>query len=191
MASHFTRDSTAEDVATYYSSQIAGKVILTTGVSPSGLGANFVETIAAHNPKLLILAGRDTTKTQQTADAIAKAYPNVKTRILELDLGSLKQVWSAAKVVLAYEEDIDVLVNNAAVMACPYSQTTDGLELQFGTGHVGHFLFTNLTLSKILKVKGRVVNVSSDGHRLSPVRFDDCGFSVSVVSPFLIALQGE
>jgi len=172
----FTRDSTAEEVAKHYAPQIKDKVILTTGVSPGGLGAYFVETIAAHQPKLLILAGRDTTKTQQTADAISKANPGVKTRNLKLDLSDLKQVWEAATEVLGYEEDIDVLVNNAAVMACPYATTKEGLEMQFGTGHVGHFLFTNAILEKVLAAKGRVVNVSSDGHRLSPIRWNDWGF---------------
>ncbi|KAF2430393.1 NAD(P)-binding protein [Tothia fuscella] len=177
MTSIFAKESEAKDVAAHYAPQIANKVILTTGVSPGGLGAFFVETIAAQKPKLLILAGRDTTKTQETADAIAKAHPNVKTRNLKLDLSDQKQIWEAAKEVLGYEENIDVLVNNAAVMACPYSKTKDGLEMQFGTGHIGHFLFTNMILKKVLEVKGRVINVSSDGHRFSPIRFDDWGFS--------------
>lgn len=172
-------ESTAEEVAAYYAPQIKDKVILTTGVSPGGLGAYFVQTIAAYKPKLLILAARDESKIKETAAAIAKEYPDIPTRNLVLDLGDLKQVWGAAKEVLAYEEDIDVLVNSAAVMACPYAKTVDGLELQFGTNHVGHFLFTNAILEKILRVKGRVVNVSSAGHRFGGVGFDDVGFSVS------------
>jgi NAD(P)-dependent dehydrogenase (short-subunit alcohol dehydrogenase family) len=173
-------ESTAEEVAEFCASQIKDKVILTTGVSPGGLGAYFAQTIAAHKPKLLILAARSASKVQETASAISKAHPDVQTRVLILDLGDLKQVWEAAKEVLAYpEEGIDVVLNSAAVMACPYSQTKGGLETQFGTGHIGHFLFTNLILEKVLKVKGRVVNVSSDGHRLGPVRFDDPGFDVS------------
>lgn len=172
-------ETTAEEVAAFYASQIKDKVILTTGVSPGGLGAYFVQTIAAYKPKLLILAARDESKIKETAAAIAKEYPDVATRSLVLDLGDLKQVWGAAKEVLAYEEDIDVLVNSAAVMACPYEKTVDGLELQFGTNHVGHFLFTNAILEKILRVKGRVVNVSSAGHRFGGVRFEDVGFAVS------------
>jgi NAD(P)-dependent dehydrogenase (short-subunit alcohol dehydrogenase family) len=184
MSPNFTPESTAEEVAQYYSSQIRNKVILTTGVSPGGLGAYFVETIAAHKPRLLILAGRSTVKSQETAAAIAKAHPEVETRSLELDLSDLKGVWKAAQEVLGYVENIDVLVNNAAVMATPYMKTKDGLEIQFGTGHIGHFLFTNLILSKILAVKGRVVSVSSDAHRLSAIKFDDWGFSVSrLISP--------
>lgn len=172
-------ETTAEEVAAFYASQIKDKVILTTGVSPGGLGAYFVQTIAAYKPKLLILAARDESKIKETAAAIAKEYPDVATRSLVLDLGDLKQVWGAAKEVLAYEEDIDVLVNSAAVMACPYAKTVDGLEVQFGTNHIGHFLFTNAILGKILKVGGRVVNVSSAGHRFGGVRLGDVGFAVS------------
>lgn len=182
MSSNFTKKSTAEEVAEAYSSFIKGKVILTTGVSPKGLGAYFAESIAAHSPKLLILAGRSPEKTQETADAIAKAHPIVKTRVLELDLANLKQIWSAASEVLKWDDvpALDLLMNNAAVMACPYKKTVDGIEMQFGTGHVGHFLFTNLILKKILAAKGRIVNVSSDGHRLSGIRWDDLGFQVSI-----------
>ncbi|TLD23465.1 short-chain dehydrogenase [Venturia nashicola] len=169
--------STAEELSAFYAPQIKDKVILTTGISPGSLGAHFVQTIAAYKPKLLILAARSPSNIQETAAAIAKAHPDVPTRHLVLDLGDLKQVWSAAREILEYEEEIDVLVNSAAVMACPYTKTVDGLELQFGTNHIGHFLFTNAILSKILKVKGRVINVSSAGHRFGGVRFDDVGFN--------------
>lgn len=175
-------ESTAEELSSFYSPQIKNKVILTTGISPGSLGANFIQTIAAHNPKLLILAARSPSKIKEAADLIAKSHPNVPTRNLILDLSDLNQVWAAAREVLAYEEDIDVLVNSAAVMACPYAKTVDGLELQFGTNHIGHFLFTNAILSKILKVKGRVINVSSAGHRFGGVRFEDVGFAVSFSS---------
>lgn len=73
-----------------------------------------------------------------------------------------------------------MLVNNAGVMATPYAVTKDGLESQFGINHIGHFLFTNLIVNKVLKGNGgkggRVVSVSSEGYRLSPVRFEDWGF---------------
>lgn len=142
-------------------------------------GAHFVETIAKHKPKLLILAGRSPSKVQATADKI-KADPaseGVETRILKLDLASQSQIRDAAKEVLAYSENIDVLVNSAGVMAGPYRTTEDGIELQFGSNHIGHFLFTNLILPKLLATKSpRIVNVSSDGHRLSPVRFEDWNF---------------
>jgi len=171
-------DTKAEEVAEFFKDRINGKVILTTGVSPNSLGAYYVETIAAHDPKLLILAGRDVSKVQKTIDAIKKAHPNVSVRFLKLDLADQSQVREAAKEVNGYEENIDILMNNAAVMACPYMTTKDGIEMQFGTGHIGHFLFTNLILPKILASgpHPRIVNVSSAGHRSSPMRFDDWNF---------------
>ena len=184
----FDEKTTAAEVAQTLSSEIRGKVVLTTGVSPNGLGASFVQTIAAHSPKLLILAGRDASKADQTASDIKSKHPDVATRTLVLDLGSQKQVRDAAAEVNKYEENIDVLVNNAGVMAAPYGTTSDGLEIQFGTNHIGHFLFTNLILSKILASPApRVVNVSSDGHRLSPIRWNDVGFEVGYLNISMVS----
>lgn len=177
---NFGATTTGEEVADSFAPQIHGKTILITGVSPGGLGAQFAEIIAKHHPKLLILAARDLSKAKATAQAISSALPDVQTRVLELDLGSQTQVRKAAEEVNAYEEAIDVLVNNAGVMGCPYSTTVDGLETHFGTNHIGHFLFTNLIMGKIISAGpgARVVSVSSGGHRRSAIRFDDPNFSV-------------
>ena len=175
------KNALASTIASDNASSIAGKIVLTTGVTQGGLGATFVEEIAKHKPALLILAGRSASKVQATADKI-KATPesaNVETRILALDLSSQQQVRQAAKEVLGYPEDhIDVLVNSAGIMAGPYRTTPEGIEAQFGSNHIGHFLFTNLIMPKILASKApRIVNVSSDGHRFGSVRFDDPNFS--------------
>ena len=174
----------AEEVAAALSSSIAGKTVLVTGVSPGGLGAHFLKVIAPYGPKLLILAGRSLAKCAETAKELEAARPGITTRTLELDLSSQAQVRKAAAEVLSWPEPIDVLVNNAAVMATPYEKTVDGLELQFGTNHIGHFLFTNLIMPKLLaSLNGpRVVNVSSGGHRFSDIRWDDLGFQVSSIS---------
>jgi NAD(P)-dependent dehydrogenase (short-subunit alcohol dehydrogenase family) len=174
------QNALASKIAADNASSIAGKIVLTTGVTQNGLGATFVEEIAKHKPALLILAGRTPAKVQATADKI-KATPecaNVETRALALDLASQEQIRDAAKEVLAYPEDhIDVLVNSAGIMAGPYRTTKEGIELQFGSNHIGHFLFTNLIMPKILASKApRVVNVSSDGHRASGIRFEDPSF---------------
>lgn len=170
----------ASTVAADNASSIAGKIVLTTGVTQNGLGATFVEEIAKHKPALLILAGRSASKVQATADKI-KANPEsaqVETRILILDLASQKQIREAAKEVLNYKEDhIDVVVNSAGLMAGPFRTTAEGIELQFGSNHIGHFLFTNLIMPKILASKNpRIVNVSSNGHRYHGIRFDDPSF---------------
>lgn len=172
--------TTAEDIANDCRDRIRGKVVLTTGVSPGGLGAGFVERLAVYEPKLLILAGHDISKSERTAEAIKTVAPHVKTRVLELDLSSQKQIRKAAQEVNAYGEPIDVLVNNAGVHSGQYSTTVDGIEDHFGTNHIGHFLFTNLIMDQVLAAgpSARVVNVASSGHRFSPVRFDDWGFDV-------------
>jgi NAD(P)-dependent dehydrogenase (short-subunit alcohol dehydrogenase family) len=182
MPGPYNTQTTANVIVRDLASEISGKVILTTGVSPGGLGAFFVEQIAVANPALLILAGRTQSKMQATADAVAKKNSRVKTRILQLDLENLKQVREAAAKVNGWNDvpAIDVLVNNAGVMACDYAKTEDGIERQLAASHVGHFLFTNLIMKKLLAAKSpRVVSVSSDGHRLSAMRWVDIGFSVS------------
>ncbi|KAF3765581.1 putative short-chain dehydrogenase [Cryphonectria parasitica EP155] len=180
MVRSYDKQATAESLVNDLAAQIKDKVILTTGVSPHSIGATFVETIAKAQPRLLILAGRSLDKTQQTADAITKAHPKVQVRLLQLDLGSLQAVREAAATVNGWDDvpQIDVLVNNAGIMAVPkYALSPDGFEITFATNHLGHFLFTNLILDKILASKTkRVVSVSSEGHRLSPIRWGDYNF---------------
>ncbi|ORY03482.1 retinol dehydrogenase 13 [Clohesyomyces aquaticus] len=172
---------TASGLARTYASEIKGKVVLTTGVSPSGLGAVFVKAIASAQPSLLILAGRNTKKVQETADAILAENPGspIKVHTLELDLSSLSAVRTAADTVNGWDDvpKIDVLVNNAGIMAVDYSVSLDGHESQFATNHLGPFLFTNLVMGKILaSEEPRIVMVSSEGHHLCPIRFHDYDF---------------
>ncbi|KAI9720759.1 MAG: hypothetical protein M1828_005550 [Chrysothrix sp. TS-e1954] len=171
-------DTTATTVANDLSSHISGKTIIVTGASPKGLGAGFIEAIVPHKPKLIVLAGRTVSKLEETAKNIHAQDQDVATRVLVLNLSSQRQIHEAAKEVNAYPENIDVLVNNAGVMALPYELSEDGIEMQFAANHIGHFLFTNLIMEKILSSAsgGRVVNVGSDGYRLSPVRFYDINF---------------
>jgi NAD(P)-dependent dehydrogenase (short-subunit alcohol dehydrogenase family) len=184
MPAPYKFETTAEEVIADLKTYINGQVILTTGVSPGGLGAHFVEQIAAAQPKLLILAGRNKSKVEATAQKIAEiTNGSVDTRALELDLGSLAKVREAAAIVNAYSESIDVLVNNAGIMATDYARTADGVESQFGTNHIGPWLFTNLIIDKVLaSPTPRIVNVSSDGYRMSPIRFHDHGFKVCMCS---------
>ncbi|KAI8158753.1 hypothetical protein K4K49_001819 [Colletotrichum sp. SAR 10_70] len=180
MAPQLSKDTNGSDLVTAYADHIKGKTILVTGVSPGGLGATFAETVAAASPATLILAGRNTTKVQQTADAITAANPSVTIKTLELDLGSFRNVRKAAETVNKWEDvpHIDVLVNNAGIMAVPFSLTEDGFESQFGTNHLGPFLFTNLIMGKVLAAaEPRVVTVSSDGHRLGHIRWSDYNFN--------------
>ncbi|KAI5776286.1 short-chain dehydrogenase [Geopyxis carbonaria] len=173
--SSYGAETTSDQVAADLKDQIQGKTILITGVSPGGLGAAAALSIAASSPALIILAGRSESKLAATAATIAAAHPDTPTRTLILDLGSLASVRAAAATVNTWPERIDVLLNNAGIMAQPFALTPEGFESQFGTNHIGHFVFTNLILSKVT----RVVNVSSDGHQLSDIHYDDPNFTAT------------
>lgn len=182
MPHSYDTNTTADELIHDYADIIRGKVILVTGVSPGSLGACFIQSLANAKPSHIILAGRNTTKIKQTADEITSSNPDVQVRTLEIDLGSLSSVREAAAQVTAWNDipAIDVLVNNAGVMALDYQLSADGFEYQLAANHLGPWLFTNLIINKILASKTpRIVIVSSDGHRLSPIRFDDYDFDVS------------
>lgn len=174
------QNALASTIAADNAASIAGKIVLTTGVTQGGLGATFVSEVAKHKPALLILAGRSPSKVQATADVISQnpASAGVNVRVLSLDLSSQQQIRSAAQEVLSYPEPhIDVVVNSAGIMAGPFKTTAEGIENNFGSNHIGHFLFTNLLMPKILASPApRIVNVSSDGHRASGIRFEDPSF---------------
>ncbi|KAF5709292.1 oxidoreductase [Fusarium globosum] len=179
MSPHST-STTTNDLVNEYADIIKGKTILTTGVTPNSLGATFILETASKSPSLLILAGRNASKLQEMSEAITKANPSVKTRSLVVDLGSLASVRKAAEEVNSWNDvpSIDVVVNNAGVMAIPYTKSVDGYEMQFAICHLGHFLLTNLIMDKILASESpRVVNISSNGHSLGPIRFADPHFS--------------
>ncbi|KAF8891618.1 hypothetical protein CPB84DRAFT_1848908 [Gymnopilus junonius] len=179
MAPPHDKNTTAQELVSDYAKLIKGKVILTTGVSPGSLGAAFLEYIAKAQPALLILAGRDWTKTEKTALPITTANPGVKTRFLKVDLSSLQSVRTAATEVNSWSDVpvIDVLVNSAGIMAVEYGLSVDGFERHLASNHLGHFLLTNLIINKILaSMTPRIVNITSSGHRFSPFRFKDYNF---------------
>ena len=175
---HFTQETTSEEVGKLFSSEIQGKVVLITGCTYGGIGAEAARIMAQNGAKLVIVAGRVQEKLDVTIAKIKSDAPEANLRSLMLDLSSLDAVRKAAAEVNKYSENIDVLINNAAVIANPFSKTVDGIESQFATNHLGHFLFTNLILDKILaSPHPRVVVVSSSAMWCAPVIFDDYNFS--------------
>ncbi|KAI9826744.1 MAG: hypothetical protein M1819_007289 [Sarea resinae] len=177
----FDANTEGLEVASRLKEYITGKtsaIVLITGVAQGSLGGEAAISIASASPSLLILSARAEDRVEPIASKIASAYPSVDVRFLPMDLGNLESVHSAAAKVESWTDvTIDVLINNAGVMAGPYRTTEDGFEMQFGVGHLGHFLFTNLLLkADKIRTGGRIVNVSSEGHMLGPVRFDDPGF---------------
>ncbi|ORX39292.1 WW domain-containing oxidoreductase [Kockovaella imperatae] len=177
--SSYDGQTKASDLVRELAPHIHGKTILITGAS-SGLGATYVETVikSPRPPARIILTVRDQSKGQAQVKKWSYINSDVNLQVISLDLARFKSVREAAKRVNELEFAIDVLVNNAGVMAIPYEKTEDGNEMQFQANHLGHFLFTNLILNKVLESKsgGRIINVSSDGYRLGHVRYSDHDF---------------
>lgn len=187
----YDTNATGESLLKDLSGEIKGKTILTTGVTLGTLGGLFVQTIAKAEPAALILAGRNMERTQATADAIKAAHPNIDVRMLQLDLSSFAAVREAAATLNSMKNlpHIDVLVNNAGIMATDYKLTVDGFEQQFGSNHLGHFLFTNLIMGKLLASKSpRIISVSSVAHRFGPIRWGDYNFQVRFLSCFICCI---
>ena len=177
----YDTNTTTPELVTDYTPFIEGKTILITGVSPGSLGDFYIQSIAKAKPASLILANRNPSKLEQYAREIRTANSSIKIKTLEIDLSSLGSVRRAAAQVISWDDvpTIDVLVNNAGIMAVDYRLSVDGFESHFATNHLGPFLFTNLIMEKICKsMSPRVVIVASDGHRLSPIRYHDYNFDV-------------
>jgi NAD(P)-dependent dehydrogenase (short-subunit alcohol dehydrogenase family) len=151
---------------------LAGRTALVTGAS-GGLGAETARALASVGARVT-LAARDLEKAEAVAEAIRKSTGNHALDLLELELSEPASVRAAAESWLADHEALHLLVNNAGVMACPLGRTKEGYELQFATNHFGHFLFTGLLVPALLRgAPARIVNLSSAGHRMSGVVFED------------------
>jgi NAD(P)-dependent dehydrogenase (short-subunit alcohol dehydrogenase family) len=149
-----------------------GRVAVITGAN-TGLGYETAMALAAHGARV-VLAVRNLDKDKDAAARITAKSPHADVALQELDLTSLDSVRAAAEQLRSDHDRIDLLINNAGVMMTPKSTTKDGFELQFGTNHLGHFALTGLLLDRLLPVAGsRVVTVTSMGHRIGRIRFDD------------------
>ena len=152
------------------------------------LGESLATTIAHHAPKTLILASRTRSKLESVAQLV-KETSGLDASIVDLDLSSQASIRKAALTVTKLVSHIDILVNNAAVVSSERRETKDGLELTFGTNHIGHWLWTSLLIPLLLPSNegsatlSRVVNVTSLGYRLSPIRFHDYNFEGKAVPP--------
>jgi NAD(P)-dependent dehydrogenase (short-subunit alcohol dehydrogenase family) len=139
---------------------MSGRSVIVTGAN-SGIGRAAASRLAGAGARV-ILAVRNTDKGETAAAGMAG-----ETEVRRLDLASLDSVREFAA---AWQGKVDLLINNAGVMVPPSSRTAEGFELQFGTNHLGHFALTNLLLEH---VTGRVVTVSSTGHRMGSIDFED------------------
>lgn len=169
----FGAESTTDEVVAGL--DLSGKRALVTGAS-GGLGAEAARALASIGAEV-ILTARDLTKAEGVAEAIRSSTGNGSVSIMELSLDSQESIRAFAKNFLGKYDSLQILLNNAGVMACPLQRTKEGYEYQFATNHLGHFLLTCLLLPAIKKgAPARIVNVSSGGHRFAPVDFDDIHF---------------
>ncbi len=151
---------------------LSGKTIVVTGGN-SGIGYEAARQFA-HKGAHVVLACRDLQKASAARDVIASEHPQASVEVMEIDLASLASVRAFAEAYRTRHQRLDVLCNNAGVMALPYRTTAEGFEMQFGTNHLGHFALTGLLLDLVLRTSGaRVVTVSSGAHRMGRMRFDD------------------
>jgi NAD(P)-dependent dehydrogenase (short-subunit alcohol dehydrogenase family) len=149
-----------------------GRTALVTGAN-SGLGFHTSLQLARHGARVL-MACRDQTRGQAALDRVLAEVPAAAVELVPLDLASLASIRAAATDVAKRAPHLDVLVNNAGVMAVPRSTTADGFEMQFGTNHLGPFALTGLLLPQVLAAPaGRVVVVASDAAKWGKMRFDD------------------
>ncbi|TRX92269.1 hypothetical protein FHL15_006884 [Xylaria flabelliformis] len=140
----FSFSTTGLEVVRAFADQVRNK----TGPSEGGIGAEIAISLAHANPFLIVLAGRTEDKIKPVIRIIREINASVQLNFVELDLSDQTSVRRAAERISATVEKIDIIINNAAIMACPWHKTRDGIESQFATNYLGHFLLTNLLLEK-------------------------------------------
>jgi NAD(P)-dependent dehydrogenase (short-subunit alcohol dehydrogenase family) len=164
---------TAEDVPDQ-----SGRTAVVTGAS-GGLGLETAEVLAGRGAAV-VLACRDLGKAERAADRIRSAVAGAAVLVVHLDLASLASVRETAEQIRAACPSLDLLINNAGVMAIRREVTEDGFERTLATNHLGHFALTGLLLGRMLDTPGsRVVTVSSNGHRMGDgvMHFEDLQLS--------------
>lgn len=163
---------------------LKGKRIFVTGVS-AGLGVETARSLVAHGAQVLG-AARDLSKAKAATEQVRKdaAANGGSFELIELDLANLKSVRACADTLLAKGEKFDVVIANAGVMATPFGLTDDGFETQFGTNHLGHFVLVN-RIASLIRDGGRLINLSSSGHRYANVDLNDINFERTPYEPFV------
>ena len=151
---------------------LTGKVVVVTGAN-SGIGLVTARELARKGADT-ILACRSVDRGQSATEALRAEVPDARVTLMALDLGSLASIERFARLFIKTQSRLDVLVNNAGIMAVPYSHTADGFESQMGVNHLGHFALTGSLLDVLLSTPGgRVVTVSSTAHRIGKMDFDN------------------
>lgn len=150
----------------------SGRTAVVTGAN-AGLGLATARVLAGRGATV-VLACRDIVKAERAAQRIRTNAGQANVQVVRLDLASLTSVREAAEELCSGYPRLDLLINNAGVMAVPHQRTEDGFELTLATNHLGHFALTGLLLERLLPTPGsRIVTVSSVAHRRGVMRFDD------------------
>ncbi|HWF75508.1 MAG TPA: oxidoreductase [Solirubrobacteraceae bacterium] len=155
---------TAEDIPDQ-----AGRLAVVTGAN-SGLGLVTARELARAHASVVI-ACRNRAKGEQALETIRAAVPGAQAEVQEVDLADLASVRAFAARLREAHDRVDLLINNAGIMAPPRRTTVDGFESQLGTNHLGHFALTGLLLPSLLAA--RVVTMTSAAHRIGRINFDD------------------
>jgi len=180
--SEFNRDTTTGEVLEGL--DLAGRRFVVTGAA-SGLGFESSRALAEHGASVAVLA-RSRERASDAVDRLHQLVPNAQLEAGVVDLSDLASVAAFSASYLSGHDAIDVLINNAGVMACPYGRTTDGFETQFGTNHLGHFALTARLAPAIMAGhQPRVVTLSSAGHSRANVDLDDYNFDATPYNPWI------
>jgi NAD(P)-dependent dehydrogenase (short-subunit alcohol dehydrogenase family) len=160
-----------------------GKIVIVTG-SSSGIGYEAARVLA-NKQATVIIAVRSLDKGNKALKKILEQNKDANVKVMELDLSNLVSAKNFSDTFKKNYSRLDLLINNAGVMIPPYSKTTDGFELQFGTNHLGHFALTGHLLEILINTKGaRIVNVSSSAHKLGNINFDDLAWEKRKYDPW-------
>ncbi|MBU0703723.1 MAG: SDR family NAD(P)-dependent oxidoreductase, partial [Chloroflexi bacterium] len=151
---------------------LTAKVAIVTGAN-TGIGYEMARALARKRATV-ILACRNKDKGEAAVRQIRHEYPEAEAELLQVDLSELASVRRFADEFTNHYDRLDILINNAGIMATPFVRTGDGFELQFATNHLGHFALTGLLLACIIRgPRARVVTVSSWGHHFGVIDFDN------------------
>lgn len=154
---------------------LRGKTAVITGAT-SGLGLESARALASAGARIVI-AARDPEKISQSISHLRTQVADADLHSVVVNLADLTSVARAAEQIAQNFDNIDLLMNNAGIMAIPEKRSVDGIEMQFAANYVGHFLLTVSLLPQLRAGNGaRIVNLSSGGHKVAPVFFDDYNF---------------
>ncbi|XP_070842549.1 retinol dehydrogenase 11-like [Chaetodon trifascialis] len=152
--------------------RLDGKTVVITGAN-AGIGKETAIDLAKRGAKI-IMACRDMDRAQAAVKEVIESSGNQQVTCMKLDLADTKSIREFAEAINKGEPQLNILINNAGIMICPYGKTADGFEMQIGVNHLGHFLLTHLLIDLIKRsAPARIITVSSMAHSYGSINLDD------------------